>query len=94
MNQLSQRYVAENKIVNFPTIITVICHLMTLYALNPCEPLASNINRHIKVIFSSNASNSLGSGKEFLNRLILNRGLLLNSIYSQKTSSNTQLHTK
>lgn len=44
-------------------MITVICHLMTLYALRPCEPLATNINRHIKVVLNSSASDSLGEWK-------------------------------
>jgi hypothetical protein len=46
----------EKEIVDFPTIITVICHLITLYALRPCEPIATNINRHIKVVLESSAS--------------------------------------
>lgn len=63
MNQIQPLNVQENEIVDFPTIITVICHLMTLYALHPCEPLASNINRHIKVVLNSNAADSLGEWK-------------------------------
>lgn len=54
---------AENETVDFPTIITVTCYLMTLYALQPCESLAANINRHIKVILNSSATDSLGEWK-------------------------------
>lgn len=53
MNKIKELDVTENETVDLPTIMTVICHLMTLYALHPCEPLASNINRHIKVVLNS-----------------------------------------
>ncbi len=48
MNKILQLDETKNDPVDILTNITVICHLMTLYALHPCEPLATNINRHIK----------------------------------------------
>jgi len=63
MNTTSQPNFTEKEIVDFSTVITVICHLMTLYALRPCEPLATNINRHIKVVLNSSASDLLGEWK-------------------------------
>ncbi len=70
MNTVSQPNLTEKEIVDFPTLITVICHLMTLYALRPCEPLASNINRHIKVVLNSSASDSLGEWKSSFEQLL------------------------
>lgn len=70
MNEAFQVNLIEKETVDFPTVITVICHLMTLYALQPCEPLASNINRHIKVILNSSASDSLGEWKGAFEQLL------------------------
>lgn len=70
MNTVSQPNLTEKEIVDFPTVITIICHLMTLYALRPCEPLAANINRHIKVVLNSSASDSLGEWKGTFEQLL------------------------
>jgi hypothetical protein len=67
---------AENETVDFPAIITVTCHLMTLYALQPCEPLATNINRHFKVILNSSASDSLGEWKGVFRQIHAQWGLI------------------
>lgn len=71
MNQIKQLDVTENEVVDFPTLITVTCHLMTLYALKPCEPLASNINRHIKVILNSSAGDLLGEWKGSFRQILI-----------------------
>lgn len=53
----------EQEAVDFPSTVMAICHLMTLYALHPCESLASNINRHIRFILNSAASDTSGEYK-------------------------------
>jgi hypothetical protein len=60
MNLIDNLNQLDKEIVDFPCIVTIICHLMTLYALKPCEPLAANINRHMKVVLNSSAIDSLG----------------------------------
>lgn len=85
MNPLSQLELAINEPVDFPTIITVICHLMTLYALNPCEPLAANINRHIRVILNSSARDSLGEWTSTF-RQILSMWELIAEQHAHKSS--------
>lgn len=70
MNQKTEPDVTKNEIIDFPTTITIICHLMTLYAQHPCEPLATNISRHIKAILNSSASDSLGEWKDTFKQLL------------------------
>ena len=53
----------ENFADNLPTLVTIICHLMTCYAMHPCEEISNNINRHLNVLLSSNASIELGEWK-------------------------------
>lgn len=69
MNQTIQANSTENETTDFPTMITVICHLMTLYAMRPCGQLASNINQHIKVLLDSSATDSLGEWKSTFQQL-------------------------
>lgn len=66
MNSADILHPDEKETVDFPTTITItiISHLMTLYALKPCEPLATRICRHIKVMLNSPATDSLGQWKE------------------------------
>jgi len=70
MNQITQPDVAEKETVDFLTIIIVNYHLMILYALHPCEPLAANINRHIKVVLNSSASDTLGEWKGTFRKIL------------------------
>jgi len=70
MNQLSPPGLSTKESVDFASLITVTCHLMTLYALKPCEPLATNINRHIKAILNSSASDSLGEWTSTFTQLL------------------------
>jgi len=60
MNQITQVHIDENEAVDFTTFVGILCHLMTLYALRPCEPLATNIHHHFKVLLNSSASDPLG----------------------------------
>jgi hypothetical protein len=76
MNLIDNLNQAEKEIVDFPGIITIICHLMTLYALQPCEPLAANINRHIKVVLNSSASDSLGEWKGTFRQIHMQWGMI------------------
>ena len=71
-------HLAENETVDFPAIITITitCHLMTLYALQPCEPLAANINRHLKVVLNSSATDSLGEWKGVFRQIHAQWGLI------------------
>ncbi len=48
-----------NQQTDFSTLITVICHLMTLYAIHPCENLASNINCHLQLLLRQHGSEAL-----------------------------------
>jgi len=70
MNKILQLDETKNDPVDILTNITVICHLMTLYALHPCEPLATNINRHIKFILNSSVSESLGEWKGVFKQIL------------------------
>ena len=51
---------SERNAPDLSTLVTVLCHLMTCYAMRPCGPLASNIERHMKVLLNSRAGNDLG----------------------------------
>ncbi len=89
MNHLIHPEEPINETIDFTTTITVICHLMALYALKPCEPLVTNINRHIKVILNASASESLrewaGDFKQ-----ILSMWELITKNHAQATQSNSQ----
>jgi len=65
---------------------------MTLYALKPCEPLAANINRHIKVILNSSASDSLGEWAGTF-RQILSMWELIAEQHLRKSKINPQQTT-
>ncbi len=71
MKQSTTPLGTEKEIVDLPTIVTILCHLMTLYALRPCEPLATNINRHIMVLLKSSAADSLGEWKGTFQQLLI-----------------------
>ncbi len=61
MKQLPEHKSPSEQALDLPTLVTILCHLMTCYALRPCEPLATNINRHMKVLLNSpNALEALG----------------------------------
>lgn len=53
----------DDSAANLPTLVTIICHLMTCYAMHPCEDIAKNINRHMQILLSSTASIELGEWK-------------------------------
>lgn len=60
MNQsVEQTAILKQDTIDFPALITVICHLMTCYALRPSEPLAVNISRHMTVLLNSTAADTL-----------------------------------
>lgn len=71
MKQENDASMIEKEIVDFPTTVTILCHLMTLYAMKPCEPLATNINRHIAVLLKSPAADSLGEWKDTFGQLLV-----------------------
>jgi len=60
MNQITRVAIEENDVVDFTTFAGILCHLMTLYALRPSEPLAANIQHHLNVLLNSSASDPLG----------------------------------
>ncbi|MCK4493700.1 MAG: hypothetical protein KAU26_06565 [Methylococcales bacterium] len=45
---------------NLPTLISMICNLMTCYALYPCEDVAKKINYHMNALLQSSALMDLG----------------------------------
>ncbi len=70
MNTPCKTDLPKKETVDFTTVITIICHVMALYTIRPCEPLAININRHIKVVLNSTASDSLGEWKGTFEQLL------------------------
>jgi hypothetical protein len=42
------------------TLVTIICHLMTCYAMRPSGLLASSIERHMDLLLNSRAGDELG----------------------------------
>ncbi|MCF6204752.1 MAG: hypothetical protein L3J59_13970 [Methylococcaceae bacterium] len=71
MKQEKNTSMIEKETLDFPTTVTIICHLMTLYAIKPCEPLATNINRHLAVLLESPAADSLGKWKDTFAQLLV-----------------------
>ncbi len=55
--------------VDYLKLLTLICHLMTQYAMYPCQPLAVNINRHFQYLLNSSAAESLGEWKSTYEQL-------------------------
>lgn len=55
-----QQSPSVGKSPDLATQFTIICHLMTCYAVRPCEPIAANINRHMEALLISPAADSLG----------------------------------
>ncbi|MCK5728526.1 MAG: hypothetical protein KAH08_04830 [Methylococcales bacterium] len=45
---------------NLPTLISIICNLMTCYAMHPCEEVAKKINRHMNALLESSSMMELG----------------------------------
>jgi len=43
MNLLSEKI--DDSVANLPTLVTIICHLMTCYAMHPCEEIAKRERR-------------------------------------------------
>ncbi len=50
----------EKFAANLPTLISIICNLMTCYAMHPCEEVAKKINRHMSALLESSALMDLG----------------------------------
>ncbi len=50
--------VAETEVIDLLKLVTTICQLMTLYTLRPCEQLATNINRYLKLTLNSSQNKS------------------------------------
>lgn len=69
MKPLSMNKLSTEQAPDLPTLITVLCHLMTCYAVRPCEPLAANINRHMKVLLDSSVSEALGEWRPTFQQL-------------------------
>lgn len=49
----------NDAVVSLPTLLTIICHLMTCYAVRPSEALAVNINRHMRLVLTSSSTSEL-----------------------------------
>lgn len=60
MKNVSEQDLSLNQHADLPTMMTIICHLMTLYAMRPCTHLATSINRHMNALLNSSESDSLG----------------------------------
>jgi hypothetical protein len=88
MNQTTQVCTDENEIVDFTTFAGILCHLMTLYALRPCEPLAANIHHHFKVLLNSSASDPLGEWVGTFHQLLVT----WESIAEQHQRDNQQIN--
>ncbi len=71
MKQTIDSTIPEKETTDLPTIITVLCHLMTLYAIKPSYPLAANINQHILVLLKSPEADSLGEWKGTFRQLLI-----------------------
>ncbi|MCK5871710.1 MAG: hypothetical protein KAG26_02695 [Methylococcales bacterium] len=61
MNPISEK--TEDTAANLQTLVTVICHLMTCYAMHPCEEIAANINRHMHFLLAPSMAIELGDWK-------------------------------
>ncbi|MEE9339850.1 MAG: hypothetical protein V3U87_17400 [Methylococcaceae bacterium] len=71
MKQTIDSTLPEKETTDLPTIITVLCHLMTLYAIKPSYPLAANINQHILILLKSPEADSLGEWKGTFRQLLI-----------------------
>ena len=61
--------VLEGEAPDRSTLITVICHLMTCYAMQPCGFLAANIERHLSALLNLRAGDELGDWTMTFERL-------------------------
>lgn len=59
MKSINQTNNTEPEAVEFLKLITLICHLLTQYALYPCQPLAANISRHFNFLLNASTVDSL-----------------------------------
>lgn len=56
----SECMLSERGVHDPSTLVTIICHLMTCFAMRPSGLLASSIERHIDLLLNSRADNDLG----------------------------------
>ncbi len=83
---------------DLPTLVTVICHLMTLYAMRPCEHIAANIDRHLFALLTAPAAEALGSWRGTFEKLqiqwrtIARRHALLQSQKVQEEATQSVTH--
>ncbi|WP_428354925.1 hypothetical protein [Methyloprofundus sp.] len=59
----------EEDQIDLPRLL-LICQLMTLYAISPCEPIATSINRYLILSLNSSEANSLGKWQNTLQQLL------------------------
>ena len=52
------------------TLMTVITHLTTCYAIRPCKPIADNIIRHLQHLLNSPSKELLGEWADNFNTLL------------------------
>ncbi len=71
MNSIIQANNTEPEVIDFLQLITLICHLMTQYALHPCAAMATNINRHFQFLLNSSAAESLGEWQGTFQQLFI-----------------------
>ncbi len=91
MNLLSEKI--DDSVANLPRLVTIICHLMTCYAMHPCEEIAKNINRHMQVLLSSAAAIELGEWREtFLQLQIQWDAISQRYEHQKKMESSVSLH--
>ncbi len=70
MSQTQSATVAKEDLVDLPKLLPIICQLMTLYAMRLCEPIATNINRYLKLALNSSEVNSVGEWQNTLQQLL------------------------
>lgn len=54
---------------DLPTLISIVCDLMTSYAINPCARLAKNINQHLEFVLNFSSTSDLAEWKSTLTHL-------------------------
>lgn len=54
---------------NLPVMVTVLCNMMTCYAMRPCIHKACEIERHINALLNSPLSDELGDWTALFEKL-------------------------
>ena len=90
MNLVSEK--TEDTPANLQTLITIICHLMTCYAMHPCEEIAANINRHMHFLLTPPILNELGDWKSTFIQLQLQWRAITQRHQQEKQTKKTSVN--